>query len=76
MKCRLMRQFIKVYTVCLDNINLQRKKYNIDLGIIPLICDPLIYTMYHSEFNVCIALWKTPLVLKGLNDPGTQKSIS
>ena len=41
----MKRHFISVCTVCLDKIDLHRKKYNILLKIIA--CDPSMYTMDH-----------------------------
>ena len=49
MKCRKMRQFIRVLTVCQDKIDVQWKKCKKKC----LNCEPSIYTMDHSAFIVC-----------------------
>ena len=48
MKCRIMLHFIRVYTVCRDKNDLQRKKHNIFLQNY----NPSIYTMDHPKFIV------------------------
>ena len=48
MKCRIMRHFIRVCTVCEEKIDLQNR-YNIFLEIIP--GDPFIYTTDHPKLN-------------------------
>ena len=50
MKCSMLPHFIRVCTICLDKIDLHRKKYNICLEII--ICDPSIYIMGHPDQTV------------------------
>ena len=40
-----MKYRIKVYSICQDQNNIQRKKYNFYLEIIT--CDSMIYTMNH-----------------------------
>ena len=59
MKCCIMWHLIGVCTVCLE--------YFCKI----LTCGPSVYTMQHSDFIahvlMIIALWKIPLVLKGLN---------
>ena len=52
MKCRMMWHFIRVCTVCLDKIDLQRKKYHILGGGGIITCDPLIYTMDHPNLTL------------------------
>ena len=44
------RHFIRVYTVCKDKIDLQRRKYNI-LDIIS--CGPSMHAIGHSDSIVC-----------------------
>ena len=50
MKCRKLRHFIRVYTVYLGKLHLQRKKYNIILEVIT--GDPSIYTVDHPDITV------------------------
>ena len=45
-----MSHFTMFCTVCLDKINLQRKKYNIFLKI--MTCNPSIYTIDHPDLTV------------------------
>ena len=51
MKCYKRCHFIRVHKICLDKIDLQRKKYKIVLEIIT--CDPSMYTMDHPNFIIC-----------------------
>ena len=50
MKCRIMRHFIWVCTVCLDKLNIQRKKYNNSLEIIT--CENSINTKDYLDLIV------------------------
>ena len=52
-----MPHFIRVCTVCLEKIHLQRKKFNIFLKIIT--CGPSVYTMDHPDFIVCSFMEKS-----------------
>ena len=57
-----MRHFVRVCTVCQDNIHLQKKKCNFYLEIIT--CDPSISTMYHPDFIVCSGFMENSTDLK------------
>ena len=46
MKCRMMRHFIRVYTVCYDKNNRQQEKYIFYLDIIAF--DPSVYNLLHQ----------------------------
>ena len=50
MKCHIMWHFIRVCTVCKDQIDLRREKYNTFFKII--IFDPLIHLMDHRDLTV------------------------
>ena len=69
MKCCIMWHLIGVCTVCLEKNKFSKKEIQYFCKI--LTCGPSVYTMQHSDFIVhvlmIIALWKIPLVLKGLN---------
>ena len=49
-KCRIMQHFIRVWTICQDKNNLQRKKIQFYLDNIT--CHPSIYTMDNLKFIV------------------------
>ena len=51
-KCLRMQHFIRVYIVCSDNNNLQRKEMQFYFQI--KTCDPLMYTMDLPKFIVSI----------------------
>ena len=50
-KCRIMWQFIRVYTVCYDKNDLKGK---LQFCLKIKTCDPLNYTMDHSKFIASI----------------------
>ena len=52
LKCRIMRHFTRVFTVCLDKIDIQRKKYNFFLKKKYKMW-PLSYTLDNPDFIAC-----------------------